>query len=256
MAITRRKLIQFSSLSLTLLPFISACTSEKNYTEEQNLILGGGRFKLSENGPTQYVFSTVDLRSNITSFIRLNFLPHGIHAHPDTPERLAVFEKKGPHACEIDLKNQELIREITTDSSRYFYGHGTYSADGNLLFCTESNLQSLDGIIAVRDSKSMDYLGEFPSYGKEPHECKLIDNGNILVVTNGGGPVNGSPPSVTYIDIHSEQLLETVNLTNPRINTGHMALAQDGSLSLTGTFTASTMIGNGNFQRGFYGLRA
>ena len=143
---------------------------------------------------------------------------------------MAVFEKKGPHAVEFDLQQRRVIRPIVTASSRHFYGHGVYSVDGSLLYCTESYLDGLRGIIAVRDAETHAYLGEFPSFGKEPHECKLIDHGRTMVVTNGGGSGLDHAPSVAYIDVASEKLIERVTMTEPRINTGHLAVGSEGSL--------------------------
>ncbi len=229
MPLSRRRFLLMTSLMFVPLGMLNGC-SQRTSVAEKNLIMGGGRFVDPGNGKVRNVFSVVDLDAGKTSLLDVDFLPHGIHLHPDQPNRLAVFEKKGPHACEIDLANLRITRVIKTDEKRHFYGHGSYSADNKLLYCTETYLDGYDGIIAVRDSDTHEYLGEFPTYGKEPHECKLIDNGNVLVVTNGGGRMNDEPASVTYIDVKSEKLLDKVLLTNPDLNTGHMAIGDDGSL--------------------------
>ncbi len=227
MKISRRKFIACGLMTPLLgsSPYSFAQNTQKN-----EIFLGGGKFLDPKTNSTQHVFTVLDLVSGGKNIINTDFLPHGISLKPDAPGTLAVFEKKGSHACEIDLLTQEKTRVIRTDPKRYFYGHGAYSLDSQLLYCTETYLDGYKGIIAVRDAKTYQYLGEFPSYGKEPHECVLIDNGNTLVVTNGGGAMNGTAPSVTYIDIKSEKLLEQVELTNSRINTGHLAIGQDKSL--------------------------
>ncbi len=235
MPFTRRQLLKFSGLSasaslLSYTPLSIALKSGEGSGIQQNLMLGGGRFKESKDGEFRQVLSIVDIDSGITMMVDLNFYPHGIHVHPDHPQRLALFEKKGPGACELDLFKREVIRYLETDKSRYFYGHGSYSTDGSLLYCTESYLDSFKGIIAIRDSKTMDYLGEFPTYGLEPHECKLIDDGKVMVVTNSGGVASGDKPSVTYIDVQSEKLIEKVELTNEQLGSGHFAIGEDGSL--------------------------
>lgn len=40
----------------------------------------------------------------------------------------------------------------------------------------------------------------------------------------------GDPPSVTYIDVASHRLLDRVPLTDARLDTGHLGIAQDRSL--------------------------
>ena len=211
---------------------LAASTLVINSEEQKaNLILGGGTYSETKDGPKLHVLAIIDLEKQDRHLTPMTFLPHGIHRKPVDLNRLAIFEKKGPGACEYDLAKREIIRVIPKQDNRHFYGHGAYSKDGSTLFCTEADLDTLDGAIAIRASNDLTYLGDFPSYGKEPHECKLIDDGKTLVVTNGGGGLGGGDqPSVTYIDVQSQQLLEKVQLTNNRFNTGHMAVGSDGSL--------------------------
>ncbi|WP_159931197.1 DUF1513 domain-containing protein [Oceanicoccus sp. KOV_DT_Chl] len=189
-----------------------------------NLILGGGQYKLTVDGDTKFVLSIVDITNKDRHLSTMGFLPHGIHRNPTDFNRLAIFEKKGPNACEYDLGTRQIVRAIPQVDNQYFYGHGAYSLDGKTLFSTETELDGFNGLIGVRSSSDLAYIGEFPSYGKEPHECKLIDGGKTLVVTNGGGDTQGDAPSVAYIDINSQQLIEKVQLTRAELNTGHLAI--------------------------------
>lgn len=198
--------------------------------KKSNIILGGGQYRSEGSADINYVLSILDINRGDRQLSTMSFLPHGIHRNPVNHNRLAIFEKKGPHACEFDMGNREVIRSIPTIKHRYFYGHGAYSLDGGLLYSTETELEHLTGMIGIRNSSDLAYLGEFPSYGKEPHECKLIDGGKTLVVTNGGGGLNGDAPSVAYIDVNSQQLLEKIELTNSRLNTGHLAIGPKGDL--------------------------
>ncbi|MDP2504221.1 YncE family protein [Oceanobacter sp. 3_MG-2023] len=232
MTLSRRNLLGWlaavpaMSLSVSALSVMATGCSQR----QGDLLLGGGRFMNPDGSGQRYVLALVDLQQQQTDLIDLDFFPHGIHWHPDAPDRLAVFEKKGPHAAEVDLGARRLSRKIDARPGRYFYGHGAYSADNQQLFSTETRLDGLEGVIAVRDADSLAYLGEFPSYGKEPHECTLIDNGKTLVITNAGGPIGGAIPCVCYVDVASQQLLERVVLTRTDLNTGHVAIAEDGSL--------------------------
>ena len=228
--ISRRRFLQMSALTFTYPGMLTGCGKSVSLNQNHDLILGGGRYQLEANGPIQYAFSMVNMTTGSVARVAMDFLSHGIHQHPHAPERIVIFQKKGPYACELDLKKQAVTRPIGTDKSRHFYGHGAYSADGKTLYCTEAYLHSYDGIIAVRDADTLEFLGEFPSYGKEPHECKLIDGGRVMVVTNGGGKLGEDAPCVTYIDTASHKLLERVPLTNDRLNTGHLSIAEDGSL--------------------------
>jgi hypothetical protein len=124
-----------------------------------------------------------------------------------------------------------VARNVAPRDGRWFYGHGAFSYDGKVLFSTETVNEQQRGVIGVRDAATLDYLGEFPTFGENPHDCHLIDEGRTLVVTNGGGAL-GTPlvPCVTYVDVASQRLLETLKLTNERFNTGHLALSKRGDL--------------------------
>lgn len=195
-----------------------------------NLIIGAGKYRHSQNSNIQYVLSLINYSARTRRLIDLDFFAHGLALNPSLPGHIALFEKKGRGACEIDLISRRVVRTINTVKERLFYGHGTYSTDGSLLYCTESYKSGLDGVIAVRDAKNLQLLGTFPSYGKEPHECRLTHNGKTLVVTNGGGEKHSEPPNIAYIDIASEQLLNRLMLSNSKINTGHMALGAEEQL--------------------------
>ncbi len=196
----------------------------------KDIILGGGQYFDAEKKQQHYFLSVIDIQGQRKHLTTMPFLPHGIHKHPKDPYTLVIFEKKGPGACEYDLKKQQIRRIIPNLSNRYFYGHGSYAADASVLFSTETFLNSLDGVITIRDSLSLAHVGDFPSFGKEPHECKLIDGGKTLVVTNGGGPLNDEAPSICFIDVQQQKLIEKVTLTNERLNTGHFALSDQGDL--------------------------
>ncbi len=219
---------QFSLSSLAL--FVAGCSSGTDPHETGNIILGGGSYQDLDTGTLKHVLSIVDLKTHARHSTETSFRPHGVHRKQTDPNCLAVFEKKGPGACEFDLNSRTVVRYIQATKNRWFYGHGAYSLDGAVLYSTETVLDSKDGAIAIRDSSDMQVLSEFPSYGKEPHECKIIDSGKTLVVTNGGGELHGDPPSICYIDIASERLIEKIELSNARLNTGHFAVSSSGDL--------------------------
>jgi hypothetical protein len=128
----------------------------------------------------------------------------------------------------------QVTRSITTPKERAFYGHGAFSRDGALLFATENRLETKTGLVCVRDGKTYAEIGEFPTYGKSPHDCHLIDEGRTLAITNGGGVMGDAAldaaPSVTFVDARSTKLLERLTFDNPRINAGHLALTRGRDL--------------------------
>ncbi|HBC56384.1 MAG TPA: hypothetical protein DCZ03_04390 [Gammaproteobacteria bacterium] len=202
------------------------------------LLMGAGQHVKPDNSPKYSIFVLdLDEATLPATSIEINFFGHGIVPNPARPERAAVFEKKGPGACEIDLKSGKMLRNIETSNNRRFYGHGAYAPDGKYLYCTETIVEGdYQGLIAIRDADSLEVLGEFPSHGASPHDCQLIDSGNTMVVTNGGGTLHGRAPSVTYVDVASAQLLEKIEFDTPYINAGHLARSSRGDLAVASAF--------------------
>lgn len=225
--------------SLRLTPRIPTRGSRLVQTENPGLglILGPGMSLRPDGSPSHYI-SIVDLdalgdQDYVLNRIPMTFFGHGIVPNPIHPERASVFQKKGPSACEVDIKSLEVLRPIETVANRKFYGHGAYSPDGSLLYSTETVLDTdFTGVIAVRDAVSHQVLGEFPTFGSAPHDCQLIDDGKTMAITNGGGPLGGAVPSVTYVDMQSEKLIDRLEFGSPLINAGHLAVSASGDLAV------------------------
>lgn len=201
-------------------------------------LLGGGSY-IAE-GRQRFALAVIDLdaAAPMAELIAIPFLAHGIAIDPGDPSRAVLFEKKGPGACLVDLRTRALLRPIETAASRRFYGHGAFSADGALLYATESLVdRDFAGALVVRDAQTFAELGALPTHGVAPHDCQLIDQGRTMVVTNGGGSIsdnsNGNAlPAVCYIDLQSERLLERVELASPQFNTGHLFATAAGDLAV------------------------
>lgn len=195
-------------------------------------ILGGGRFIDPDNtAPKGFVFSQVNLHGGAPRLTETGFMPHGVAIDPLHAQRVLVFEKIGPGCCEINLVAQKVTHTVPPHPGRWFYGHGAFSPDGKLLYSTETIKDEQRGVIGVRDGATLDYIGEFPTFGENPHDCHLIDNGKTLVMTNGGGALGTRlAPCVTYVDVGSQRLLEKLELSSERFNTGHLTLSSRGDL--------------------------
>ena len=199
-------------------------------------MIGPGRLQVPGADAMRHYLAILDLdlARPGADLIELDFFAHGVTPAPHAPERAVLFEKKGRGCCEVDLRSREMLRKIETVEGREFYGHGAYSPDGSLLYCTESEVGNrFRGVVAVRDGGSFELLGEFPTYGNAPHDCHFVDGGRILVITNGGDAVDGaSASSVTFVEVASEKLVEKVELDNPKLNAGHVATTADAGLAV------------------------
>ncbi len=197
-------------------------------------VIGPGRFM--KNNEMKFVLSIVNLDSAPRSprTIPLTFFAHGVVPNPVAPAKAVLFEKKGKGSCEVDLVSGTVLRAIPTLEERQFYGHGDYLPDGSVLFATETVTHGrYEGVIAVRDGKTLELKDTFPSHGSSPHDCRLIDGGRVMVVANGGGPMDSpDPPNVTYVDVKTGSLLEKVEFPDLTINAGHFALSAAGDLAV------------------------
>lgn len=200
------------------------------------MLLGGGAMKSTKTGEMAFHLGQLDLDATDEAprSIGLSFLAHGITPSPHDARLLVMFEKQGPGCCVLDFVAGEVVRTIEAGAGRRFYGHGVFSADGELLYCTETDVTDrFKGYIAVRDARDFSLLGEFPSFGLAPHDCMLSDEGRVLVVSNGGSAVGcADPPCVTYVDVAGQKLIERLDVPDPALNAGHLAMTTAGDLAL------------------------
>ena len=163
----------------------------------------------------------------------INFLGHGFAPNPQKPHLAVISQKHGRGAVEWDMRARKVTRGLDIPPGRQFYGHGAFTPDGKTLFLVESVVgdKSYDGVISVRDGDSYEITGHFPSYGLAPHDVLLIDDGRMLVITNGGGLIGTDElPCVTYVDVKTRELKRKLTFTSPRINAGHLAMTSRGDL--------------------------
>ena len=196
-------------------------------------VVGGGA-----GNDGQFFVGIIDLDANKpeAQFMQqIGFLGHGFTPRIDKPEVVLVTEKHGKGCCEIDLKQQKILRRVETVEGREFYGHSAFSPDGKLWYATEADIGdgSYSGVLAVRDADSMELHTEnFPTHGVAPHDCILIDDGKTLVITNGGGPVDATdePASVAYVDVKTGEAKRVLKFKSDKINAGHLAISSKGEL--------------------------
>jgi len=206
----------------------------------RGVVLGFGVYLEPGDQTWSLTLSVLDLDADPVRNVRvpLPHFAHGIAPEPGRPERLVTFQKRGTGASLVDLEAPALIRSIQPSPGCQFYGHGAFATDASLIYSTETVMDgSFRGIISVRDARSHERLGDFPSYGASPHDCHLIDSGRTLVVTNGGGRIGGDEPgSVSFVDVASQRLVERLEIPREDWNAGHLALSERGDLVVISSF--------------------
>ena len=112
---------------------------------------------------------------------------HDIAQRPHTRQFVVFARRPGTWAVAVDANRAKEPQIITARADRHFFGHGLFSADGHLLYASENDIKTGDGIIGIYDaSGGYARIGEFKSGGIGPHDLSLLGNGRRMIIANGG----------------------------------------------------------------------
>ena len=115
-------------------------------------------------------------------------------------------------------------------------GHALLSADGRVLYTSETHPETGEGWIGLRSPDSLRRLGGWASHGLDPHHL-LLDGEGQLWVANGGIPrladgrktaLERMAPSLVRLSALDGRLLARHQLPDPRLSQRHLAWADDG----------------------------
>jgi hypothetical protein len=163
-----------------------------------------------------FVLCGINDALNITFQIPLPARGHAAAAHPFRPEAVAFARRPGTFAFVIDCTTGIHKATLNAPTGRHFYGHGTFSIDGSLLYTTENDFEAGRGRISVWDvAAGYTRIDEWDSGGIGPHDIKRLPNSDMLVVANGG------------IDTHPESGRTKLNIPTMRPN---LSYVQDGAV--------------------------
>ncbi|WP_036510765.1 MULTISPECIES: DUF1513 domain-containing protein [Nitrincola] len=146
---------------------------------------------------------------------------HQIIAHPFKPWLFAVARRPGTWLEVMNYETGQQVARIEAEAHHQFCGHAQITQDGRWLLTTEQSDQQSMGSIVVRDIENdFSVHQHWSSGGIGPHELKIAPDQKRLVVANGGilteGRVNVNvddmQPSLSYIDLASGELIETLVL--------------------------------------------
>ena len=166
---------------------------------------------------------------------------HAATAHPNRPLAVAFARRPGVFALVIDCRDGRLLHSLTPPDGRQFNGHGTFSADGTILYTSEVIAETSQGRIGLWDTNRFSRIGEWASGGIGPHDMKRLPDGR-LVIANGGivtDPrdrtklnIPDMRPNLTLLDANGT-LLDQAEL-DPALNRNsirHLALTQTGQIA-------------------------
>ncbi|WP_158285752.1 DUF1513 domain-containing protein [Pseudohoeflea suaedae] len=189
-------------------------------------------------------FSILDGDGNELTSVSLPDRGHDVATDRAGRWAVAFARRPGTFAVAVDRQNGSEPIPFSTPEDRHFFGHGVFSPDGRVLYATENDYDNAAGMIGIYDvTAGFNRIGEFPSYGIDPHELILMPGGKTLCIANGGIETHpdfgraklnlaSMEPSVVFVDIESGELLE--KHTPPadlfRLSTRHMDIDAAGNV--------------------------
>lgn len=194
------------------------------------------------------------LETNETLFTQ--FRGHGLCQNPAKPEHVIMFSRRpGTEGIRLNTLTNKQDGSFVCADDRHMHGHGCYSADGQLLYCAETQISTGEGKITVRDASTLELVHEFSSFGIGPHEIALMPDGFTLVVANGGlltHPDSGREilnldtmrSTLSYIDVRTGKLISEHLVTEPKASIRHLDVASDGTVTIALQVQRKAMTGN------------
>ncbi|QYX57588.1 DUF1513 domain-containing protein [Roseovarius sp. SCSIO 43702] len=172
---------------------------------------------------------------------------HAAAAHPSRPEAVAFARRPGTFALVLDCMTGQETARLTAPDGHHFSGHGTFSAEGTLLFTAENDYRNARGMVGIWDAAhGYSRIGALPSGGVGPHDLRLMPSGTTLVVANGGietHPDTGRAklnlplmrPNLAYLSLDGTVLDRAEPPSEwHKLSLRHLAVAPDGRVAVAG----------------------
>jgi len=191
-----------------------------------------------------FSLSGIDPQQDITLDAVSGFRGHGLCQNPVKPEQVVMFSRRpGTLGVVVNARTSEVETVFQSETLHHMHGHGCFSADGQHLFYTESNYETGEGKIIIRDAYSFTKVGEYKSYGIGPHEVRLMPDNHTLVVANGGlrtHPKTGRKvlnydtmrSTLSYVNSMTGDLLSEHSLQENKASIRHLDVADDGTVAV------------------------
>ncbi len=174
--------------------------------------------------------------------VKSGFRGHAIAVHPRDPNRVVMFARRpGQFGIAVDLERGRVVERFECSVDRRVAGHGCFNADGTRLLTVETDTQTAQGVITVRDADTLEPTREFSTYGIGPHEIVLMPDGRTIAVANGGlltRPETGREvlnletmrSTLTTIDLESGSLITQEQVPEDKASIRHLAVTEDGTI--------------------------
>lgn len=265
MAIDRRRFVAGALIALTAPRRVLAAEARAAGASGADALYAAAA-RVDGNG---YAVLLVTGDGRILREIPLTARAHDIAIDRRHRRAVACARRPGYFALAFDVDGRAEPAVFAPPAGRHFYGHGAFAPDGRLLYMTEHDVETGEGVIGIYDAMGgFARVGEFPSYGIGPHEAILLADGQTLVAANGGfgsDPatgreminVAGMEPNMAFIDIRTGALKARHGLPRHinQLSIRHLAADAAGNVWFGGQWQgaieeAPPLIGRGRIDRG------
>ena len=217
MAIDRRHFLIGTALALSAntRAFAGALAPEDTAEEE----LRGDLIAACRRPDGTYSVVVLTLDGMIVRELPLKGRGHDIAYDKQSGWAVVFARRPGSFALAFDVESRREPILFAPPSNRHLYGHGVFSADGRLLYATEHDHDTRQGLLGVYNATGgFRRIGEIPTYGIGPHEVILLADGKTLAIANGGIEthvetgrqklnVESMEPSLAFVDAETGTLL-------------------------------------------------
>lgn len=180
-SLTRRNFVKSLAAHSALLPLVNISDISASTADDNQFII------CAKSPKGQYLATKISQTGKVNELFTLQNRGHG--SAKSINGDVAIFARR-PNT-ELYLINR--LGQMTlckASQGTHFFGHGTFSPDGKLLYTSENAYDHEDatktGIIGLWDVKKAKRIAQFWSGGIGNHQIMLLPKSNILVVANGG----------------------------------------------------------------------
>ena len=207
---------------------LTGCTHKALLNPDEDILLSGGNY--SEFGTPHKALIIINPVQKEKRLVQCDFIPHEIIIHPEDKYTVYCFERDGVNACTINLRTLSVVQKFQCTDDHQFSGHAVFSKDNKFIYTIETDQNSQQGKINIRDAATFESVRLLPTLGLSPHDCQLLEQ-DILVVSNTGQSESKfHRPSLVYIDMKSEKLQSRQKLDNDRLDAGHFYASKGNTL--------------------------
>lgn len=114
-------------------------------------------------------------------------IPTRAHGMTQLTDGSLLFASRRPGDWLLRVRPNGQEDWLWIEPDRAFNGHVIASHDGQHLYTTETDLADSQGLIGVRDVRTLEKIAEWRTGGMDPHQL-LLDRDGSLMVANGGIP--------------------------------------------------------------------